>query len=193
MYADGRGVPEDDLQAYVWLNLAAAQLPQGEERTTTVALRDYIGARLSPAERARGQELARNWRPRVVATAGSGSTAYAVPKRNAPPGTQRQDEPNPFQAALELRARQNREIQQFLADLGYGPGPGRRGARAANARCDSGPPSWRRPAVDGEICDELYAALSEAVSSGQRVAARSAPTEPRLDSTGTCRFSASAK
>jgi uncharacterized protein len=63
MYTVGQGVPQDELQAYVWLNLAAAQFSQGELATATVALRDEVAAGLSPSERARGQELARNWRP----------------------------------------------------------------------------------------------------------------------------------
>jgi hypothetical protein len=73
---------------------------------------------------------------------------------------------------------------QLLADRGYDPGSvdGVIGSRTRAAvrgfQADAGLP------VDGEISDELYAALTDAVG-GQGVAARQAPTEPRLDSTGT--------
>jgi Putative peptidoglycan binding domain len=168
----------------MWLNLAAAQMPQGEQREDTVALRDETAAGLSPADRVRGQEPARNWRPKVAARS-EGASAYGDTARGDQPRTQHQAGPNPFQAALELRARQNREVQQFLADLGYDPGPvdgaiGPRTRAAVRAfQAHVGLP------VDGEISDELYAALSEAVSSGRRVAARPVPTERRLDSSGT--------
>ena len=201
MYASGEGVPQDDAEALRWFRLVrrpgqrgramdarrdicrrtrtasglcdglhVAQSGRGELRGNTtkdiVAWRDKIAARLSRAERARGQELAHNWRP--PSTAGSeGAT------------------PNPFKAELDRRARRDREVQQLLADLGYDPGPSdgvvgpktRAAIRAFQA--DVGPP------VDGQSSDALHTALADAVSSGQNVAARSAPTPPRLDATGT--------
>ncbi len=65
MYAEGRGVSQDDVLAYVWFSLAAAQ--GGEIRESAVAARDQVAARLPPAQRARGQELARIWRPGIAA------------------------------------------------------------------------------------------------------------------------------
>jgi uncharacterized protein len=76
-------------------------------------------------------------------------------------------------------------VQRDLADLGYDPGPvdGVRGPRTRTAirnfQADLGLP------IDGEISDDLSIALKNAASSGRSVAARSAPTQRRLDSTGT--------
>jgi len=63
MYDIGMGLPQDSVLAYMWFNLAAAGSSQGEEREGSVEMRDKLAARLSPVERARGQELARNWHP----------------------------------------------------------------------------------------------------------------------------------
>jgi uncharacterized protein len=185
MYFYGKGVPQDYISAYVWSNLAAARFPEGEERDRAVRLRDEVAVRLSPAEGARGQELARDWRPRVAARSEGGAPAYGHSERGERPRTQRQAGPNPFRAEIERRARRDREVQQLLADLGYNPGPvdgvigPQTRAAVRDFQADVG------LSVDGEISDELYAALTDAVSSGQRVAAQSAPTERRLDSTGT--------
>jgi S1-C subfamily serine protease len=72
-----------------------------------------------------------------------------------------------------------------LADLGYDPGPfdGVVGPRTRAAirdfQADAGLP------VDGQISDELHAALTDAASSGRSAAARSALAQRRLDATGT--------
>jgi hypothetical protein len=63
MYDIGMGLPQDSVLAYMWFNLAAAGSSQGEEREGSVEMRDKLAARLSPVERARGQELARNGHP----------------------------------------------------------------------------------------------------------------------------------
>jgi hypothetical protein len=185
VYVRGQGVPQDFVLAYMWINLGMAELPAGTDRASWVESRAILARKMTPAQLARAQEMARNWRPRLAASGGIGSPAYADTERAEPPRTQRHAEPNPFRAALELQARQNREVQRLLGELGYDPGPadgviGPRTRAAVRAfQTDAGLP------VDGEISDELYAALSEVVSSGQRIAARSVPTERRLDSTGT--------
>jgi S1-C subfamily serine protease len=184
-YATGQGVPQDFVLAYMWINLGMAELPPGMDRASWVESRAILARNMAPAQLARAQEMARNWRPRVVARAGSGSPAYADPERGAPPGTQRQVEPNPFRVEIERRTRRDREVQQLLADLDYDPGPvdgviGPQTRAAVRAfQADAGLP------VDGEISDELYATLTDAVSSGQSVAARSAPRPRHRDATGT--------
>ncbi len=54
MYLDGRGVPRDYVQAHMWISLAATQ---GHEDART--LRDLLSARMTPAQLADAQRLAR--------------------------------------------------------------------------------------------------------------------------------------
>ncbi|MGH6920707.1 MAG: trypsin-like peptidase domain-containing protein, partial [Geminicoccaceae bacterium] len=177
MYAYGTGIPQDDLLAYMWLNLAAARSPQGEQRKLSAQLRDEVAARLTPAQRARGQELARNWQPSVAASWESASRD---------------------RAEIEQRASRDRGVQQRLADLGYDPGPvdgvvGPRTRAAIRAfQADLGLP------VDGQISGALHAALESAETPKGESSDRwweedplesdehpDAPVQRRLDSTGT--------
>lgn len=57
-YAEGRSVPEDNVQAYMWLSLAAEQKAVG-----AAIFRDDVARRLSPAQLAEAQKLAREWKP----------------------------------------------------------------------------------------------------------------------------------
>lgn len=54
MYGRGLGVPQDDVQAHMWFNLAAAR---GNE--TAEKLREEVAARMTPAQIDEGQRLAR--------------------------------------------------------------------------------------------------------------------------------------
>ncbi len=59
MFALGEGVPQDFVRAHVWLNLAAANgLKNAGE------LRDRLAARMTPAQIAEAQTLAREWKPK---------------------------------------------------------------------------------------------------------------------------------
>jgi len=62
MYDNGRGVPQDNVHAYMWFNLAAARLT-GEERAQAVELRDQASARMTPDQLAEAQRRAREWTP----------------------------------------------------------------------------------------------------------------------------------
>ena len=62
MYANGRGVPQDYVQAHMWSKLAAAKLPPGEERDDAVMNRDVSAERMTPAQIAEAQKLAREWK-----------------------------------------------------------------------------------------------------------------------------------
>lgn len=77
-YALGKGVRQDYVQAYVWLDLAAARLPQGEDRSQNVEWRDRVAAHLSPTQRTRAEEMARNWRPTVAARSEGGASRMAT-------------------------------------------------------------------------------------------------------------------
>jgi uncharacterized protein len=60
MYYSGRGVPQDNILAYMWLDLAAAQ---GKENAASN--RDiYVAPRMTPAQIAEAQRLAREWKPK---------------------------------------------------------------------------------------------------------------------------------
>ena len=60
MYNDGRGVPQDNVTAYKWFNLATtyADASQGE---TFAEARDRAAERLTPEQHAEGQRLSREW------------------------------------------------------------------------------------------------------------------------------------
>jgi uncharacterized protein len=63
-YRDGEGVPQDYVQAHMWLNLAAAQAKLVAGRNIAGEARDSIAAKMSPAQIAEAQRLAREWKPR---------------------------------------------------------------------------------------------------------------------------------
>ena len=55
-----RGVPEDDVQAHMWCNLAASRSP-GEDRESAVSARDGARARMTAEQVVEAQRLAREW------------------------------------------------------------------------------------------------------------------------------------
>ncbi len=59
MYREGQGVPQDDVQAHMWLSLAAAQ---GDKRAPK--RRDRLAKKMTPAQVAEAQRLAREWKPK---------------------------------------------------------------------------------------------------------------------------------
>jgi hypothetical protein len=56
----GRGVLQDYVEAYKWLNIAAARL-EGDDRNQWVELRDKVAALMTPVERAEAQRRAVDW------------------------------------------------------------------------------------------------------------------------------------
>ncbi len=59
MYDKGHGVPQDYVRAHMWINLAAAT---GDE--TARGDRDLITKKMTPAQIAEAQKLARRWGPK---------------------------------------------------------------------------------------------------------------------------------
>ena len=57
-YDNGLSVPQDRVSAYMWFSLSAAQ---GKEGAAT--FRDLIARRMTPAQIAEAQKLAREWKP----------------------------------------------------------------------------------------------------------------------------------
>ena len=60
MYANGAGVPQDDVEAYKWSNLAATYA-DASQREEYAERRDTAAERLTPEQRAEGQERAREF------------------------------------------------------------------------------------------------------------------------------------
>ena len=60
MYADGEGVPKNDVTAYKWFNLAESR-SSNEIRESVVEEHDRLAARLTPDQRVEGQRLALEW------------------------------------------------------------------------------------------------------------------------------------
>jgi TPR repeat protein len=58
MYANGQGAPQDYIQAHMWLSLAAAK-----SETRAVELRNAVAAKMTAAQIAESQKLAREWKP----------------------------------------------------------------------------------------------------------------------------------
>ena len=57
-YDNGLGVPQNKVNAYMWFSLAAAQGKEG-----AAAIRDLMARRMTPAQIAEAQKLAREWKP----------------------------------------------------------------------------------------------------------------------------------
>ena len=65
MYANAEGVPQDFVQAYKWFELASQfSTSQKERRDLAVRLRDRVAAKMTPAQIAEAQKLAREWKPK---------------------------------------------------------------------------------------------------------------------------------
>ncbi len=56
MYANGKGVPQDFIQAHMWLNLAAAQSVELGRKN-----RDIIAKDMTPADISKAQAMAQEW------------------------------------------------------------------------------------------------------------------------------------
>ncbi len=66
MYHDGEGVPQDYVQAHMWLNLAAARFPASDADAMNMAVQDrgLAASKMTPAQIAEAQKLAREWKPK---------------------------------------------------------------------------------------------------------------------------------
>jgi TPR repeat protein len=59
MYESGAGVPQDDISAHLWFDLAAAS-----GANEAAELRDRVAARMTSVQIAQAQKLAGEWKPR---------------------------------------------------------------------------------------------------------------------------------
>ena len=65
MYSDGRGVAQDKVQAYMWVNLAAVSRSQGDEGEKSAKAREEVAQQMTPDQIAKAQRLASEWRPKT--------------------------------------------------------------------------------------------------------------------------------
>ena len=110
LYTEGKGVRQDYIQAHKWFNLAAAG-GVGE----ALASRNHVESRMTAAQVAKAQQLARDWKPR-----------QSKPTFTAPTFQGRDKHSNGHRIV---------RIQRRLAKLGYNPGPadGKTGHKTNNA------------------------------------------------------------
>lgn len=153
MYAEGRGVGEDKLAAYMWFDLSASN---GNSRA--IAARDSIAADMDENEIEQAQQMAAGWRA----------------NRPAPAVAQTAPASNPASAPYSLR-----NVQAALARLGYPVGTpdgviGPKSRAAIRAfQTDSGLPASGEPSL------ALYDKLQEAVAKRTAQApAATTPTQP---------------
>ncbi len=64
MYAKGRGVTQDYVQAYMWIDLAVANYFSQTNRHRAARFRQRIAERMTPAQISEAQKLAREWKPK---------------------------------------------------------------------------------------------------------------------------------
>lgn len=66
MYGTGQGVPQDSVLAYMWLSLAASRFSasEGEKRGMAVLNGEIIASKMTPAQIAEAERLAREWKPK---------------------------------------------------------------------------------------------------------------------------------
>ncbi len=61
MYSIGEGVRQDDVQAYMWIDLAAANFSSTTNRNRAARFRQRIAERLSPEQLRRARHMAQAW------------------------------------------------------------------------------------------------------------------------------------
>ena len=179
MYEDGAGVSKDFVQAHKWYNLAASRALSSdpELREEAVSFRDRIAGRLTPAQLAKAQRLARVWQPRR-------STAEP-PVYKQRPSTSAAPAPRASSAGAVSTRDRIANLQRALRRLGYDPGPsdgilGDRTRAAIRAfQADAGLP------ITGQISEGLESAVLAAVVARQAPAPSLELTRPRLEREST--------
>ena len=61
MYAKGEGVGQNDIKAYKWFLLAALHARPDKNRFRMTRGLDFVAGRMTPAQVAEAQRLAREW------------------------------------------------------------------------------------------------------------------------------------
>ncbi|MGB3097213.1 MAG: tetratricopeptide repeat protein, partial [Candidatus Deferrimicrobiaceae bacterium] len=66
MYDKGQGVPQNYILAHMWFNLAVSAL-EGKGRNDAEKIRDLVASKMTPAQIAEAERLAREWKPQKEA------------------------------------------------------------------------------------------------------------------------------
>ena len=64
LYKRGIGVPQDFIMAHTWLDLAALNYTDSERSKVAASVRDTVASGMTPAQIAKAQKLAREWKPK---------------------------------------------------------------------------------------------------------------------------------
>ena len=66
LYYNGQGVPQDYVLAHMWLSLASSQYPASVRKNVNdiVHYKEIVDAKMTPAQIAEAERLARKWRPK---------------------------------------------------------------------------------------------------------------------------------
>lgn len=62
-YDKGECIPQDLVQAHMWYSLSAERIEPGDPRALAARSRDKVAAKMTPAQIAEAQRLARAWKP----------------------------------------------------------------------------------------------------------------------------------
>ena len=79
LYADGKGVRSDKIQAYKWFNLAAAGRGGSNLQSEATTEREQIARQMDPLEIAEAQRQAAAWQPVVLVEERACLTARPCP------------------------------------------------------------------------------------------------------------------
>jgi S1-C subfamily serine protease len=161
-YRDGTGVARDRVQAFAWCRLAVDHAASDKMRGVYQRDLDGVAARLSPAERARGERIAAAWQPASPAGAGRGKAKSPLSIQEALIGA--------------------------LDDLGYDAGPPR---KRLDARAKAAIRAFQRDhglPESGRLSKKLVAAVRDAL---ERKHGPGAVAEAPSGATGPLRLYAS--
>ena len=89
MYERGQGVPQDYVQAHKWWNLAGTSYDASlkEMRDVAIAGRDKVTAKMTPAQIAEAQKLAREWKPTQPIVSPTPPTVSVPPPQSSTAGS----------------------------------------------------------------------------------------------------------
>jgi TPR repeat protein len=62
MYYEGLSVPQDYVSAHIWFDLAASRASDADTRDLAIENRDAVAAKMTPAQIAEAQRMAREWK-----------------------------------------------------------------------------------------------------------------------------------